>query len=61
MDTDGVVTLIISGATVKDNGVYTCVASNAVGRVESTCRVNVIEHPDKKTKQIPSIVGPDTP
>lgn len=61
LDTDGVVTLIISGTTVKDSGVYTCVASNAVGRVESTCRVDVSENADKKSRVIPSIVGPDTP
>lgn len=61
LDTDGVVTLIISGAIVKDSGVYTCVASNAVGRVESTCRVNVTENPDHKSRVLPSIVGPDTP
>lgn len=61
LDSDGIVTLIISGAIAQDSGVYTCVASNAVGRVESTCRVNVIENPDKKSRVIPSIVGPDTP
>lgn len=61
LDTDGVVTLIISGATVQDRGVYTCVASNAVGRVESTCRINVNENPDKKSRVIPAIVGIDQP
>lgn len=61
LDPDGVVTLIISNSTMKDSGVYTCVASNAVGRVESTCRVCVAENPDKKSRVLPSIVGPDTP
>lgn len=61
LDSDGVVTLVISGATIQDRGVYTCVASNAVGRVESTCRVNVSEHPDKKSRVVPSIVDPDKP
>lgn len=61
LDSDGVVTLIITGATIQDSGVYTCVASNAVGRVESTCRVNVSQNADKKSRVIPSIVGPDTP
>lgn len=60
LDAEGVVTLIISGASVKDSGVYTCVASNAVGRVESTCRVNVAENPDRKSR-VPSIIGPDMP
>lgn len=61
LDTDGVVTLIISGAIAQDCGVYTCVASNAVGRVESTCRIIVTENPDKKSRVVPSIIGPDTP
>lgn len=61
LDSDGIVTLIISGAIVQDSGVYTCVASNAVGRVETTCRINVAENPDKKARAIPSIIGPDTP
>lgn len=61
LDTDGVVTLIITRSTIKDTGVYTCVASNAVGRVESTCRIIVTENPDKKARVMPSIIGPDTP
>lgn len=61
LDSDGIVTLIISGATVQDSGVYTCVASNAVGRVESTCHVNIIEDAEKKVNAVASIFGPDTP
>lgn len=61
LDCDGVVTLTITATTSKDAGTYTCVASNAVGRVESTCRVNIIENDDKKTRAIPSIVAPDAP
>lgn len=61
LNTDGVVTLIISQATIQDTGVYTCVASNAVGRVESTCRVNVTENPDVKSRIVPFIVSPDKP
>jgi hypothetical protein len=61
LDTDGIVTLIIKEANVKDAGTYTCVASNAVGRVESTCRVNIAESADKKSRVVPSIVAPDAP
>ncbi|KAL7039652.1 hypothetical protein ACKWTF_000058 [Chironomus riparius] len=61
LDCDGIVSLIITETTVKDAGTYTCVASNAVGRVESTCRINIIENSDKKSRVIPSIVAPDAP
>lgn len=61
LDCDGIVTLIITETTVKDAGTYTCVASNAVGRVESTCRINILENSDKKSRVIPSIVAPDAP
>lgn len=61
LDTEGVVSLIICEATIKDAGIYTCVASNAVGRVESTCRVAINDHSDKKSRAIPSIVAPDAP
>lgn len=61
LDCDGVVQLIISRTSVKDAGVYTCVASNAVGRVESTCRVIIHEHPDKTSRVLPSITGSSVP
>lgn len=61
LDTDGVVTLVITEATISDAGIYTCVASNAVGRVESTCRVTIAENTDRKSRVIPSIVAPDAP
>lgn len=41
LDHDGFVELIIAGATKWDAGLYNCVASNAVGRVECSCRVLV--------------------
>lgn len=61
LDCDGIVTLIITEATEKDAGTYTCVASNAVGRVECNCRINVIENAEKKSRVIPAIVAPDAP
>lgn len=61
LDSEGMVTLVISGATIKDSGVYTCVASNAVGRVESTCRVAVGESADRASRVMPKVMGPDTP
>lgn len=68
LDYNGFVELIIADATIHDAGIYVCVASNAVGKVESNCRV-VIEELDEEQQQqrqrgnsqIPSIVKSDSP
>lgn len=39
LDNDGFVELVIAKATKFDAGIYTCVASNAVGRTESSTRI----------------------
>lgn len=39
LDHNGYVELIIANANEKDHGVYTCVASNAVGRTETCCNI----------------------
>lgn len=46
IDHEGFVELIIAGATKWDAGLYNCVASNAVGRVECSCRV-IVELPEE--------------
>ncbi|XP_036344439.1 muscle M-line assembly protein unc-89-like, partial [Rhagoletis pomonella] len=68
LDANGFVELVIADATLHDAGIYVCVASNAVGKVESSCRV-VIEEPDEDQQQkgqragshIPAIVKCDLP
>lgn len=55
LDHDGFVELIIAGATKWDTGVYTCVASNAVGRVECSCRVLVDELDEESKIKVPDI------
>ncbi|GAB0100344.1 muscle M-line assembly protein unc-89 [Sergentomyia squamirostris] len=43
LDNNGFVELVISDAKASDAGLYTCVASNAVGQTESCCRVCIEE------------------
>ncbi|XP_050743272.1 titin isoform X47 [Drosophila biarmipes] len=66
LDSNGFVELIIAEATVRDAGIYVCVASNVVGKVETICRVAIEEEEDKAMAQprqleIPSIKTDDLP
>lgn len=60
LDDDGFVELVISNASSQDAGVYRCVATNAVGKAESTCTVT-IENCDSDGIIIPSICEPNMP
>lgn len=42
LDNDGFVELVISNATLADAGTYKCIASNAVGRSECSCKVIIM-------------------
>lgn len=61
LDHDGFVELIIANATKGDAGIYTCIASNAVGRVETNTRVVIDELDDTKIAKVPDIRKPDMP
>ncbi|XP_017077859.1 myosin light chain kinase, smooth muscle-like isoform X4 [Drosophila eugracilis] len=66
LDSNGFVELIIADATVRDAGIYVCVASNVVGKVETICRVAIEEEENKsvvsqRTLEIPSIKTDDLP
>ena len=61
LDEDGYVELVIKEITTSDAGIYTCIASNAVGRVESGCRVVIEELEDKQIRKTPAVVCPNTP
>lgn len=58
LDHDGTIELTIAGVTDRDVGVYTCTASNEVGRCETTCRVGA-----RRSVQdaVPFIVDPKIP
>ncbi|XP_043645538.1 muscle M-line assembly protein unc-89-like isoform X3 [Drosophila teissieri] len=66
LDSNGFVELIIAEATVRDAGIYVCVASNVVGKVETICRVAIDEEENKveapqRSLEIPSIKTDDLP
>ncbi|XP_043866600.1 titin isoform X5 [Drosophila mojavensis] len=65
LDSTGFVELIIAEATPRDAGIYVCVASNVVGKVETICRVAIEENEAAATTQraldIPSIKTSDMP
>ncbi|KMY94124.1 uncharacterized protein Dsimw501_GD25583, isoform G [Drosophila simulans] len=66
LDSNGYVELIIAEATVRDAGIYVCVASNVVGKVETICRVAIEEEENKavvpqRSLEIPSIKTDDLP
>nr|XP_044249283.1 muscle M-line assembly protein unc-89 isoform X4 [Drosophila takahashii] len=66
LDSNGYVELIIAEATVRDAGIYVCVASNVVGKVETICRVAIEEEENKtmapqRPLEIPSIKTEDLP
>lgn len=44
---DGTAELILTKATSRDAGVYSCTATNEVGRAETTTRVSVIGPEDE--------------
>lgn len=62
LDCHGFVELVIAEATQRDSGIYVCVASNAVGKVESSCRVVIEEADDEDQKhRTPAIRTSDMP
>lgn len=49
VDPEGRVELALASVTLKDTGLYTCCATNAVGRAETTSQVSVTGTPCQST------------
>ncbi|XP_046388866.1 titin homolog [Ischnura elegans] len=70
LEHDGRVELVVSGATLRDSGLYECTATNEVGRATTALRVAVVS-PDGTAlsgrststplRSIPQLVPPDVP
>lgn len=63
LDNDGYVELLITNIDQSDAGVYKCIASNAVGKVESVCKVFIKASDEgvSNTSNIPIIREPNMP
>lgn len=63
LDRDGQIELALAFVTYRDAGVYTCTASNEVGRASTSGKVIVIEGTQPREKRTPPVVinAPDEP
>ena len=61
LDHDGTVELALAGVTARDAGVYSCTATNEVGRAETSTRVNVQVTDTTPTTKPPQVIGPEIP
>nr|CAD7199638.1 unnamed protein product [Timema douglasi] len=61
LDHDGTVELALAGATPRDAGVYSCTATNEVGRAETSARVSVQASAEPPSARLPTLVAPETP
>lgn len=53
LDDDGFVELHIRNATAQDAGIYTCIASNMIGRTESSCHIQIEDHDNTDQMTVP--------
>jgi hypothetical protein len=58
---DGAVELALAGISARDAGVYSCTATNEVGRAETKTRVNVQVTDTPPAAKLPIVIGPDIP
>ena len=58
---DGTVELALAGVSRRDAGVYSCTATNEVGRAETSTRVTVQVTEAPPTADLPTVIGPEIP
>lgn len=63
LDRDGQIELALAAVTGRDAGVYTCTASNEVGRASTSGKVEVIEGDQPRERRSAPVVinAPDVP
>lgn len=63
LDRDGQIELAVASVAARDAGVYTCTASNEVGRASTSGKVEVIkgEHTAEIPKVPPIVISRDLP
>ncbi|KAM3969006.1 uncharacterized protein ACR2FA_003089 isoform 2-T2 [Aphomia sociella] len=61
LDRDGQIELALAAITPREAGVYTCTASNEVGRASTSGKVEVIGDGPAKKKTPPMLISPDVP
>ncbi|XP_045784051.1 titin homolog [Maniola jurtina] len=63
LDRDGQIELALASVAARDAGIYTCTASNEVGRASTSCKVEVVqgEQTSETPKVPPIVVSPDLP
>lgn len=59
----GRIELSLASVTIKDSGLYTCVATNEIGRSETSAKVTVVPKDEIQAskEEIPIIQAPDAP
>lgn len=58
---DGTVELALAGVSARDAGVYSCTATNEVGRAETSTRLRVQVTDTPPTVKLPTVIGPEIP
>lgn len=62
LDRDGQIELAVASVSQRDAGVYTCTASNEVGKASTSSKVKVMgDCAGDRAQMLPTLVCPDVP